>query len=152
MKRALLVLMSLIVLLVASGYVLYARNTAPTVAAISSADVATHTKPFVIKLHAQWCIYCMLTKDVWAEIEQAYAGRVNLVVLDFTTDSATAASKAEATRLGLTTFYEEHEGATGGIVVLDGRTKEVKAAIYGRRDLAEYRAAIDAVLTNSPHH
>jgi hypothetical protein len=71
---------------------------------------------------------------------------VNLVVLDFTTDANTEASRAEATRLGLETFFEEYAGATGTIVVLDGRTREVTASINGSRDFATYRAAIDAAL------
>ena len=36
--------------------------------------------------------------------------------------------------------------ATGTIVVLDGRTKEIVAWINGSRDFTEYRAAIDAAI------
>jgi len=88
----------------------------------------------------------MVTKGVWSEIEKTYAGRVNLVVLDFTTDAKADASRAEATRLGLTKFFDEYGGATGTIVVLDGRTKDVTASINGSRDFATYRTAIDAAL------
>jgi hypothetical protein len=87
-----------------------------------------------------------VTKGVWSQIEETYSGRANLVVLDFTTDADTAASRAEAARLGLGTFFDEYAGATGTVVVLDGRTREVTASIGGSRDFAEYRAAIDAAL------
>jgi hypothetical protein len=91
----------------------------------------------------------MVTKGVWGQIEETYGRRVNLVVLDFTTDANSKASQAEATRLGLTRMFDEYAGATGTIVVLDGRTREVTASIKGRRDFSEYRAAIDAALAGA---
>jgi thiol-disulfide isomerase/thioredoxin len=148
-KKALLVMGVLAAVLVASGFILYARNAAPAVPALSAVDAARTAKPYVVKLHAQWCAVCMITKGVWTEIEKTYGNRVNLVVLDFTTDAKAEASKAEATRLGLTKFFDEYGGATGTIVVLDGRTKEVTASINGSRDFAEYRTAIDAALSGA---
>ena len=145
-KRTLLVVSSLGVVLVAFGYVMYVRNPAPIVPAISAAEAANPSKPYVVKVHAQWCPVCMLTKGVWSQIEDMYSRRVNLVVLDFTNQANTAASRTEAKRLGLEKFFDEYAGATGTIVVLDGRTKEVTASINGSREFAEYRAAIDATL------
>ena len=136
--------------LLAAAAILYVRNAAPAVPAVSVAEAQTSGKPYVVKLHAQWCPVCMITKDVWTQIEKAYAPRVNLVVLDFTTDADAEASRAEATRLGLTKFFDEYGGATGSIVVLDGRTKEVTASINGSRDFADYRTAIDAALAGTP--
>ena len=132
----------------AAGYVLYLWNPPPAVPRISP-EAVTSGRPFVVKLHAQWCPYCMLTKGVWGQIEDAYADRVNLVVLDFTNQENTAASQAEARRLGLEKFFDEYAGATGIVVVLDGRTREVRAEIGGSRDFAEYRDAIEAALKNS---
>jgi thiol-disulfide isomerase/thioredoxin len=143
-KRALVVVSIVVAALIAVGYTLYARNLAPAVPAIAAAEAVG--KPYVVKLHAQWCPVCMVTKGVWSEIEEAYSGRVNLVVLDFTNDANSQASRAEAARLGLEEFFADYGGATGTIVVLDGRTKEVTAAINGSRDFAAYRAAIDAAL------
>jgi thiol-disulfide isomerase/thioredoxin len=148
-KKALLVVGVLAVVLVPSGFILYARNAAPAVPALSAVEAARTAKPYVVKLHAQWCAVCMITKGVWTEIEKTYGTRVNLLVLDFTTDAKAEASKAEATRLGLTKFFEEYGGATGTIVVLDGRTKEVTASINGSRDFAVYRTAIDAALAGA---
>lgn len=148
-KKALLVAALLVAVLIASGLILYVSNAAPAVPALSAAEAANPARPYVVKLHAQWCAVCMVTKGVWSEIETTYAGRVNLVVLDFTTDAKADASKAEATRLGLTKFFDEYGGATGTIVVLDGRTKDVTASINGSRDFATYRAAIDAALAGA---
>ena len=144
-KKAILALASLALAVAASGAVLYVTNRPPPVAPLS-AEAVNSGKPFVVKLHAQWCPYCMLTKDVWSQIEAAYADRVNLLVFDFTNQANTDASQAEARRLGLDAFFDEYVGATGIVVVLDGRTREVTAEIGGSRNFAEYRAAIDDAL------
>jgi thiol-disulfide isomerase/thioredoxin len=145
-KKVLLVVASLAVALIALASIMYATNRAPAVPAISGAEAANPGKPYVVKLHAQWCPICMLTKGVWSQIESTYSGRVNLVVLDFTNQANTDASRNEARRLGLEDLFEEYAGATGTIVVLDGASKEVVASIGGSRDFGEYRSAIDAAL------
>ena len=129
--------------------VLYVRNPTPTVLAIAPSEAVNPSKPYVVKLHAQWCTVCVVTKNVWSQIEEMYATRANLVVLDFTKESDFEASRAEAKRLGLEAFFDEYGGATGTIAILDGRTKEVKASISGSRDFGEYRAAIDAALQSA---
>ena len=68
---------------------------------------------------------------------------------DFTDAATTDASRAEAERLGLGKYFDEHSGWTGTISIVDGSTKEVAASIHGSRDFAEYRAAIDAALQNA---
>lgn len=144
-KKLLGILIVLVAALVVTAYVLYLGNGAPVVPVVA-AEEATSGKPYVIKLHAQWCPVCMITKSVWSRIEGTYSGRVNLVVLDFTSEANTAASRGEAVRLGLEKFYDEYAGATGIVVVLDGRTREVTASITGSRDFDVYRAAIDEAI------
>jgi hypothetical protein len=70
-------------------------------------------------------------------------------VFDGTDEATTAATRAEAQRLGLGAFLEEAGFATGTIIVLDGRSKETLAWINGSRDFADYRAAIDSALATS---
>ena len=148
-KKALRIATLLVTVAIASGLVLYIRNAPPVVPALSAVEATSTAKPYVVKLHAQWCPVCMVTKGVWSEIEKTYAGRVNLVVLDFTNEARASASQAEAARLGLTKFFDEYGGATGTIVVMDSKTKDVTASIKGSRDFAEYRAAIDAALAGA---
>ena len=145
-KKLLLLTTVVLLVLAATGSVLYVRNVAPAVPVIPTEAIPRSNKPFVVKLHAQWCAVCMVTKGAWSQIEETYAGRVHLVVLDFTTSAATEASRAEATRLGLQKFFDEYGGATGTVAVLDGRTREVTASIDGSRDFSAYRTAIDAAL------
>jgi thiol-disulfide isomerase/thioredoxin len=146
LKKILLVVTVSGAALAAFGYVMYARNVAPAVPAVSGVEAAQTGKPYVVKLHAQWCPVCMVTTGMWTQIEERYSGRVKLVVLDFTNETNTEASRVEARRLGLEEFFNEYAGATGTIVVLDGRTRRVTASLTGSRDFAEYRAAIDAAL------
>ncbi len=138
--------LAIVVVLTAAGAFLYARNATPAVPAIATAEAAAPGSPWVVKLHAQWCPVCMLTKGMWSKIEEHYAGRVRLAVFDFTDEATTAATRAEAERLGLAGVLEEAGFTTGAILVLDGRTKDITAWISGSRDFAEYRAAIDAAL------
>ena len=134
------------VVLVAVASVLYVRNATPTVPTISLEEAADTRRPYVVKLHAQWCPICMLTKKVWSQIEVAYSGHANFVMFDFTNQATTDRSRAEAKKLGLEKFFDRNVGATGTIAVLDGRTKEEAASIHGIRGFDEYRAAIDASL------
>jgi thiol-disulfide isomerase/thioredoxin len=128
---------------------LYVTNATPVVARIEKS--ALDGRPFVVKLHAQWCPVCRVTKDVWIDIEAAYADQVNLVVLDFTNEATTHTSRADAERVGLTSLFDEYHGATGYIVIADGRTKEVLQEIKGSRDFSEYQVAIDDALKRSAH-
>lgn len=146
MRKLLTVTLVLVAALGASGAILYARNATPVVPKIATAEAAAAGSPWVVKLHAQWCPVCILTKGMWSEIETHYAGRVRLAVFDFTDEATTAATRAEAERLGLTGVLEEAGFATGTILVLDGRTKEIVAWISGSREFDDYREAIDAAI------
>jgi thiol-disulfide isomerase/thioredoxin len=92
-KKVLLIIASVIAVLAAAGYVMYVMNPAPTVPSISLDDAANSGKPFVVKIHAQWCAVCMATKRVWSQIQEAYGSRVNLLVLDITNRATTDASR-----------------------------------------------------------
>lgn len=149
MRTALRVTFAIVVALIAAGAFLYSRNTTPVVPQLATSEAVAAGAPWVVKLHAQWCPVCMLTKGMWSEIEQTYAGRVRLAVFDFTDEVTTAASRAEAERLGLAAVFEEAGFATGPILVLDGRDKQIVAWINGSRDFAEYRAAIESALATA---
>ena len=139
-------MVALICAVAGSGAILMVRNPAPAVPPISPADASGTTQPYVIKLHARWCPVCMVTKDAWTAVQAAYAGRVRMVVFDFTSAASTEASRAEAHRLNLDSVFEEYSGETGTVLVLDGASKAVRHVVHGHRDFADYRAAIEATL------
>jgi thiol-disulfide isomerase/thioredoxin len=145
MRKSLCVTLATVVASLAAAAFLYSRN----VPQLATSEAVAAGSPWVVKLHAQWCPVCMLTKDMWSQIEQTYAGRVRLAVFDFTNEKTTAASRAEAERLGLGVVYDEAAFATGSVLVLDGRGQGIVAWINGSRDFADYRAAIDSALAAS---
>lgn len=140
----------LVVGLAALAAVLIVANAPPAVPPVSAAEATNPSKPYVVKLHAQWCPVCMLTKDEWAEIEAAYADRVNLVVFDSTLESDRTKSRAEADRLGLRDVLDAYYGATGMVLVIDPQTRQVVAQLGGIHPLEDYQTAIDAALTAPP--
>lgn len=146
MKNALFAAAIAVAVFVAASAAAYVWNTAPVVPAISQAEATHSTKPYVIKLHAQWCPICMATTGVWTRVEQAYQGRANFVVFDFTNDSTTARSRSEAVRLGLGDFFETNVGWTGAIAVLDSVDHHEIVSVHGVHRFDEYRSAIDRAL------
>jgi thiol-disulfide isomerase/thioredoxin len=149
LKKLALALSVVVVGIGAVGYTVYALNTTPPLAPITASEAADPTRPYVVKLHAQWCPVCMLTKGAWSQIAERYAGRVNLLVVDVTNEETAAASRQEAQRLGLERFFDEHSGITGAVAVVDGRSNEVAAFLPGRLALADYARAIDASLAGA---
>ena len=149
LRRILFAVVAAGVLLVLAGTAAYLGNATPEVPAIADGD-ETIGRPWVVKLHARWCPVCMVTKDVWADIEAAYVGRVNLLVLDFTNETTTTASKAEARRLGLDDALRDYYGASGIVLVLDTESRAVRSEIAGSRDWDDYTAAIDAAIAREP--
>jgi hypothetical protein len=134
-------------LLGGAGAILIVTNPPPEVSV--SADLGEPPLPYVVKLHARWCPICMATKGAWASVQSAYAGRVKFAVFDFTSAGTTEASRDQARRLGLEAVFDEYEGETGTVLVLDRTSGEVRQALHGLRNQGEYRAAIDAALKDA---
>ena len=148
-RKALLGVSGLIALLAIGVGAAYYLNAAPVVPAIPT-DVAANTnKPFVVKLHARYCHICMATMGMWSQVEETYGDRVNLVVFDFTNEANWEASRAEAVRLGMQSFFSEYAGISGVVAVVDPKTKEVTGWIDGSRNFADYRTAIDDAIQAS---
>ncbi len=140
----------LVLAVCAVGVALYQFNSAPVVAVVPPAEAVNPTRPYVVKLHANWCPVCLATKDEWNQLAADYKDKVNLVVFDSTSEASIAASMGEATRLGLGTLLEQYQGASGALLVIDSRERKVQAELGGIQPLSHYRAAIDAALVARP--
>lgn len=140
--------------LVATAGVFYFLNAAPASttapAPAAATEAAQPTKPFVVKLHAEWCSVCLATKDEWERVETDYAERANLVVFDATDEASTARSRDEFRRLGLEAVVEQYDGATGMVLVVDQATRKVLAEVAGIQPYDNYRAPIEAALAAAP--
>ncbi|MEO7191938.1 MAG: thioredoxin family protein [Vicinamibacterales bacterium] len=128
-----------------TGTLFMVSNSAPKVPPVSARQVQDN-RPYVIKLHARWCPVCMATRDIWAKVQATYAGRVKFVVFDFTSAATTAASRTEAERLGLAPVFDEYEGETGSVLIVNGTSRQVTQRLHGNRDLNDYNVAVDTVL------
>lgn len=144
LRKALFVFAAIATIAVAIPAYLYLTNRTPVVAAIADVQAAAG-RPYIIKLHAQWCPVCMVTKGAWSGIEEAYADRTNLMVWDFTDEATTARSYEDAKRLGLTGAFDEYRGVTGLIIVVDGSGK-VTGDVGGVESFATYSAVLDQIL------
>src|SRR4051812_48665516 len=118
-KKLLLLIVLLCLGLVLIGFTMYEVNSPPSVPRVEIQPGVGTQKPFVVRIHARWCPVCMITKGTWTDLQGGYTGRVHLVVFDLTNDETATLSRAEATRLGLAKFFDEHGGETGAIFVLD---------------------------------
>jgi thiol-disulfide isomerase/thioredoxin len=100
------------------------------------------TKPFIVKIHADWCGTCKRLGPVWEEIQATLGEQATVVNLDVTDRAAYDRSRAEAERLGIDTFVDEYRARTGAIAVLDCRTREPVVVLLGERDITKYRDAL----------
>ena len=107
---------------------------------ISAADDAS--RPFVVKIHADWCGTCTRLNPVIDALEERVGSAARVVVLDVTDREAIERSAAEADRLRIRTFFEVHKSKTGTVGVLHGATRRPVRILRGEMDVAEYEAAL----------
>ena len=116
--------------------------------AAQAEEAAGNTKPYVVKIHADWCGTCTKLNPTFEALQEKYGDRATLVVLDVTDKDKQAAATAEAKRLGIEEFYARYKSRTGtiGILLADGETVRVLA---GETDLARYDEVIELAIERS---
>lgn len=108
--------------------------------AVSAAkDVA---KPFVVKIHADWCGTCQRLEPTLAALDEKMGPSARLVVLDVTNRQTFAVAAAEAKRLGIERFFDQYKSRTGVVGVLDGSTRETLAVLSGELDVSVYEKVL----------
>jgi thiol-disulfide isomerase/thioredoxin len=126
-----------------------AMSTLGTAVRAEDAAELSEAKPFVVKIHADWCGTCRMLEPTWLKIQSELGDRAHLVKFDVSDRAAAEQSQAEAERLGLSEFYRKYRASTGTIGVLDGRTFEPVAILRGERDLSKYREAVEKAQPSS---
>jgi thiol-disulfide isomerase/thioredoxin len=103
---------------------------------------ADASKPFVVKIHADWCGTCTKLNPTIEALQTKVGDNVRIVVLDVTDRESVKRSTAEADRLGIRAFFDANKSKTGTVGVLDGATREPVVVLKGETDVAKYEAAL----------
>ncbi len=109
---------------------------------------ADATKPFLVKIHADWCGTCTKLNATWEALEETVGSEARLVILDVTDKPALEAAQAEADRLGIAAFFAEYKARTGTVAVLRGDDRSKVAAMKGVTDAASYEAPLAEARAN----
>lgn len=114
-------------------------------AAPAAAGAGDAERPFLVKMHADWCGTCTALEPTWAALESAHGAKLRMVTFDVTDRARLTASRAEAEKLGLLSFFEGHRGRTGLIALLDAKGEPIEL-FHGVRDPAAYEPALIAAV------
>jgi len=136
-RRAPLFLATALAVVLAAGPGVAGETTPVSAAADAS-------RPFVVKVHADWCGTCLRLAPTWEALQAQLGDGARLVVLDVTDRARLAAARAQAERLGLSTFFEAHKSKTGTVAVLRGDDRAPVEVLKGVTDAARYRDAVEA--------
>ena len=112
--------------------------------AFDTVQAETDSRPFLVKVHADWCGSCVKLEPVWKEIEANLGDRARTVVFDVTNKGSMQEARETAAGLGLAETFAQYGGRTGTILVVRGDSHEVVKVFKGEYDLAPYEAAIAA--------
>ena len=111
---------------------------------------ADPAKPFIVKIHADWCGTCTRLEPTWEALDAKFGSKVRLVVLDVTDRESVARATAEADRLGIREFFDTYKSKTGTVGVLDGASRQPVSVMKGETDLAAYESAVAKARQGSP--
>jgi thiol-disulfide isomerase/thioredoxin len=112
-------------------------------ASAKDGPVECTSKPYVVKIHADWCGSCKALQSVWEQIETDLEEQATAVTFDVSDRVAYAESEATAEQLGIGAFFLEYRKRTGTIAVLDCSTLEPVEVLSGERDFEKYRKAVE---------
>ena len=121
---------------------------ADEMAAISDASDAA--RPFLVKVHADWCGTCTALNPTWDELETKLGDGARLVILDVTDRQTLQAAQTEAQRLGIDGFFDEYKARTGTIAVLRGDSRAKVEVMKGVTDVARYETAVALARSADP--
>lgn len=98
-------------------------------------------------MYADWCSKCKQLDPKLSEVKPQFQGQPILFTkFVMTDDFTTSQSKKMARLLGLSDLFQEHEGSTGYMVLLDAQTNEVLTTLKHDQSEQELKQEIESVL------
>ncbi len=111
-----------------------------------SAQENVQPKLLVVKFHADWCGSCRALGPVLTDLTNKLDGKpVLFTKLDFTNNSEKHQSNLLASALGIEKIVKENYG-TGFLLVIDTKTKEIKAKLTKTQTVKEMAKEINTLL------
>jgi thiol-disulfide isomerase/thioredoxin len=115
---------------------------ATLLAGAPAAEETCAARPYVVKVHADWCGTCKSLESTWTRVERELADEATVVEFDVSDRKAYEHSRELAERLGIADFFQAHRSRTGTVAVLDCETLEPVVILRGERDFEKYREAV----------
>ena len=103
---------------------------------------ACESRPYVVKIHAEWCGICKAIEPTWQRLRSDVGDRATLVTLDVTDRGSVEAAMARAKELGISDFFNEYRRQTGTVAVIDCETLKPVSILRAEHDLSKYQEAI----------
>jgi thiol-disulfide isomerase/thioredoxin len=106
----------------------------------------TQPELMVVKFHADWCGSCRALGPVLTDLTNKLDGKpVLFVKLDFTNNTSKHQTKLLAFSLGIEKIVAQNN-STGFLLVVDSKTKEVKAKLTKEKSVKEMANEINSLL------
>lgn len=103
-------------------------------------------KIIAVKFHADWCGFCKQMGPVFTDLQNKFDGEpVLFVTLDFTNGTTRHQAELLAAALGIGPVYQANQ-ATGFILLLNGKTRDVITRLTSEQTFKEMSAALEEVL------
>ncbi|MEX0661207.1 MAG: thioredoxin domain-containing protein [Balneolaceae bacterium] len=116
---------------------------------LASDKIESEENPTIISMYmyADWCGACQAIKPKMAEAVREFEGESVLFTrMDMTDDFTAHQSKLLASSLGLIELFEENEGKTGFILLVDADTHEILDKITREDETEDIIQKISATL------
>ncbi|MEP2447736.1 MAG: protein disulfide isomerase family protein [Balneola sp.] len=139
--KAKFVLSTLLLVLISTGaYSLVSQKT----------DEVDKIDVIAVYMYADWCSACQNIKPKIAKAKREFENQPILFTkMDMTDDFTTHQSKLLATRIGVLDIFEENEGKTGFILLVDADSYEILDKIAADDDIDGMVEKINSTLLSS---
>ncbi len=104
-------------------------------------------KPLVLDIYANWCSACKNIAPTVSQIKQQYAGKINFVTLDVSSQTNRDMAEATANQLGLGNFFTANKTKTGTLVIVDPATGNILAQHKNNPNIIAYSGVLDAMIS-----